>query len=152
MNRRTLIVLTIGVCAGFQGCGPRVATGERVDTVPASGILLFKGEPLPGFQVTVMPTSAPRVAIGISDAEGKFVLGTNGSGDGCPTGMCKVAVVWNPSTGEPENAGSEQIIDDPRKLPKAPVEIPKKYSNPETSGLFIEVPPGGTKDLKIELE
>jgi hypothetical protein len=42
-------------------------------------------------------------------------------------------------------------IDDPAEMPKPPVEIPAKYSNPETSGLTQDVPAGGVTDLKIDL-
>lgn len=128
--------------------GP-VATDEP--SVAASGIVTFKGQPLSGYQVVLMPEGDRRPAMGVTDAEGKFVLGTNAPGDGAPPGKSKVAVVWaGPET--TVDAVDQSAIDDPSKMPKPSVVIPEKFSNPETSGLTAEVPEAGTSELKFELQ
>ena len=128
--------------------GP-VATDEP--SVAASGIVTFKGQPLAGYQVVLMPEGNRRPAMGITDAEGKFVLGTNAPGDGAPPGKSKVAIVW----AGPEStvdAVDQSAIDDPSKMPKPSVAIPDKFSNPETSELTADVPDAGTSELKFELQ
>lgn len=143
------------VCAAVvfaAGCSRRpgpVAEIEKV--VPVEGILTFQGKPLEGYQVTFIPVDGRRPATGVTDASGKFVLGTNRTGDGAPPGKHKVAVVWAgpTSAGEP---GAETVIDNPAKLPKPTVQIPSKYAKADSSGLTQEVPPGGIKDLKIDLK
>ena len=135
----------------LTGCSSRYEyRAETIDTVPVSGTLTFKGQPLEYYQVIFFPADGVRVAAGVTDANGKFSLGTNDGGDGAPSGICKVAVnfVGPPTT---DAGGNEQIIDDPSKLPKPKVKIPSKYNDPEKSGLIQEVPATGLSDLKIDL-
>lgn len=135
----------------LSGCSEQVGpVGEVIEVVPASGIVTFQGKPLAGFQVTFMPVSGDRPSIGVSDATGKFVLGTNDAGDGAVAGANKVAVVWSPPELVDDTTAS--VIDDPKKMPKPPVVIPAKYHNPETSGITQEVPAAGTSELKIDLQ
>jgi hypothetical protein len=143
--------LALVMLASVGGCGGEYATSEIVDTAPVSGTLTYKGQPLEYYQVVFMPVDGTRVAAGVTDAEGKFKMGTNDGGDGAPPGEAKVAVsfVGPPSTGE---AGLEQVIDDPSKLPKPKIKIPAKYGDPETSGLTQTVPPEGITDLKLDLK
>jgi hypothetical protein len=110
----------------------------------------YRGRPLDGYQVTFMPTDGRRPALGVTDAAGKFTLGTNAADDGAPPGAHKVAFVWvPPRTGEP---GQETITDNLAKLPKPKVKIPEKYSDPERSGITQEVPKRGATDLKFDLQ
>lgn len=150
MSSRVILSLCVMLSLSLSGCSQPVGpVGEVIAVVPASGIVTFKGKPIEGFQVTFMPVSGARPSIGVSDASGKFVLGTNGTGDGAVVGANKVAVVWSPpELADDTTAGA---IDDPSKMPKAPVEIPEKYHNPETSGITLDVPESGTSELKIDL-
>lgn len=135
----------------FMGCTQQVGpVGEVVEVVDASGTVTFQGKPLEGFTVTFMPVSGERPATGISDASGHFKLGTNDAGDGAVAGSNKVAVTWAGPAGFDDLTASP--IDNPAEMPKPPVEIPANYSNPETSGIVIEVPASGADDLKIELK
>jgi hypothetical protein len=101
--------------------------------------------------VTFLSKDAPRSATGTTDAAGHFELGTNDVGDGAAPGRHSVAIVWAGPADEVV-PGNEQIIDDPAQLPKPPIEIPKKYGNPETSGLVQDVPEGGVQGLTIDLK
>jgi len=132
-----------------RGPGP-VAVIEKV--VPVSGTLTYQGKPLEGFQVALIPTDGRRPAIGVTDAAGKFTLGTNRAGDGAPPGSHKVAVVWVGPPSTEDNSVQGPVIDNPALLPKPPVKIPAKYASAESSGLTQEVPKGGLKDLKIDLK
>jgi hypothetical protein len=135
----------------ITGCSSDPNAQTHIEkVVPVSGTLTYQGKPLEFYQVTFMPTEGQRVATGVTDAAGKFTMGTNDKGDGAPPGTHKVAFVW---VGPPSNveAGQEQIIDDPSRLPKPSVKIPEKYSDPEKSGIRQEVPPSGLDDLKFDL-
>lgn len=147
LNACCIVLLCLSVGCGSDP-GP---VAKEEPSVPASGMVTFKGKPLPEFQVVLMPIDGRRPATGVTDAEGKFVLGTNTPGDGAPAGLSKVGIVW----AGPEQTGDavdQSAIDDPSKMPKPPVVIPMKYSNPETSELTAEVPASGTSDLKFELQ
>ena len=148
MRRFVRLVLITSLLAA-SGCGSEKAHIEKV--VPVSGTLTYQGKPLEFYQVTFMPEDGRRPAIGVTDATGKFTMGTNTTNDGAPPGPTKIAVVW---VGPPSNSqpGSETIIDDPSKLPKPKIKIPEKYNDPAKSGLSQDVPSGGLSDLKLELK
>jgi hypothetical protein len=140
-------LLTIGLLFAYAGCG---SSSDIEKAVPVSGTVTFQGKPLEGYQVTFMPTDGRRPAIGVTDAAGKFTLGTNNVGDGAPPGMSKVAFVWvPPSVGAP---GQEAINDNPANLPKPKVKIPDHYADSEKSGITQDVPSRGISDLKFELK
>jgi hypothetical protein len=134
-----------GGCTGYS----QKANIEKA--VPAAGTLTYQGKPLESYQVTLIPTDGRRPATGITDAAGKFTLGTNNIGDGAPPGTHNVAIVWSPPRPAGE-MGQETINDNPANMPKPKVKIPDKYANPEKSGIVLEVPAGGAKDLKIDVK
>ena len=116
-------------------------------TVSASGKLTLNGTPLEFYQVMFFPTDG-RPAAGITDAEGKFVLGTNITADGAMVGSHRVAVNW---VGPPSTDPNEGVMEFSSPPPPT-VEIDPKYTNPETSGLVVEVPDAGSEELKVELQ
>src|SRR5438876_8474569 len=133
------------------GCGGYSQRAHLENVVPAAGALTYQGKPLESYQVTLLPTDGRRPATGITDAAGKFTLGTNNVGDGAPPGQHKVAIVWSPPRQAGE-MGQEPINDNPATMPKPKVNIPSKYNNPETSGIELEVPRSGSSELKIQLQ
>jgi hypothetical protein len=145
VKANSFLVFLICLCAG---CSSNYSPQAEVfATVKAEGQLLFKGKPLPGFLVSLHPADGQRTASGVTDTEGRFTLGTNTLGDGAIVGNHKVSVVWQP----PEDDGLGSTVDDPRKLPKAPVQLPPALSSPDTSQLTLDVPEGGSSQLKIEI-
>lgn len=120
----TAFALALGVAAG---CGP-----DRPDVVPASGQVLIDGQPLPHGFVQVLPENARPATGPVKD--GRFVLTTFEPGDGVVPGRHRVAVLASEAEG-----GTGQRWH-----------APKKYADPETSGLEIEVAEP-TEDLRIEL-
>jgi hypothetical protein len=152
MLREMLLVVALAFAALLVGCDPSTGPKATVEAVvPVSGTLTYMGSPLENYQISFLPSDGRRPAIGTTDATGRFTMGTNLAGDGAPPGTHKVTVVWSPPT-PPDGAGQETVIDDPALLPKPNVQIPAKYSSPETSGLTQEVPVGGLKDLRIDLQ
>jgi hypothetical protein len=147
-SARLLVVLLV---AGLSGCGSGVEMKPTLERVaPVSGTLTYKGQPLESYQVIFLPTDGRRPGVGVTDAAGKFKLGTNDVGDGAPLGANKVSLAFaSPSS---DDSASASPIDDPALLPKPKISIPSKYGNPETSGLTQEVPSGGLSDLKLDLK
>jgi hypothetical protein len=141
----TAVVLIGGLTGCSSGSGLEVE-----ETVPVSGTATFQGKPLPGYLVTFVPNDGRRSAGGLTDDQGKFILGTNESGDGCPPGPCKISVVWG---GPPqEEPGQEVLIDDPRKRPKQPIDLPQKFADPAQSGLEVVVPEEGLENYTLAIE
>ena len=141
-------LLLVAFC-GILGCAPAQPTGKVVATVPAKGVLIYQGKPLPFHSVLVVPEK-DRSAIGMTDQDGQFVLGTNRPNDGAVPGSHRVAVsyVGNPEE-DPMSKGLVEIGTSP---PPPKIKIDKKYQNPETSGIVVEIPPSGTDKIQIELK
>lgn len=136
-----LSALFVGCSSGY---GPQA---EQVATVPASGTITWKGQPLSSFRITLHPPGNQRPAAGVSDADGRFVLGTNAPSDGAVVGTHKVSVIWE----QPVDDGLGTAPVDAAAL-KPPVDLPAKFANPETSGLTLEVPAGGSSSLQLALQ
>jgi hypothetical protein len=134
----------------LAGCGSDPGPqAEPENVVPVSGTLTYKGQPLEYFQITFLPADGRRPAMGVTDAAGKFTLGTNALNDGAPPGQNKVSVVFVGPP--PPDSATETPSDDPALLPKPKIKIPNKYAQAETSELTQEVPEQGITDLKIDL-
>ena len=131
----------------LAGCGGGQPTAEIIPTVPAEGVLSYQGNPLEFHEIVVIP-EGERPAIGVSDEQGRFALGTNDVGDGAVVGTHPVAVryVGPPST-DPEEGVMKFTPPPPPK-----VKIDRKYHDPTTSGITVAIPEKGDTDLKIDLK
>jgi len=144
-SRRQIALGLAATLLCVTGCSSDEAAVNE-PTVDAAGTVTYKGQPLEYHRVMVHP-EGHRVGSGISDAQGKFVLGTNSAGDGAVEGKHKVSVVY---VGPPVDPNVDAATLPPPPAPK--VKIPAKYNKPETSGVTVEIPTGGNEDLKIDLQ
>jgi hypothetical protein len=147
MNVERLCIVWLAL--GLFGCGGSdLGRPTLEDVVPVNGTVTYQGQPLENFQVTFRPTDGRKPGVAITDADGKFKLGTNKLDDGCPPGPCKVGVAFAP----PGDDGLGEPIDDPSKLPKPKVKVPAKLANPDTSDITVDVPQKGLKDYALDLK
>ncbi len=116
------------------GCGPR---GPSVATV--KGKVLLNGQPLTKGQVGTIP-SAGRGANGIIQPDGSFELNTFRKGDGALIGTHKVGVAAFEGGAKGPEGGNGKLL------------VPQRYTNPETSGLTIEVKADGDNAPVLELK
>ncbi len=134
--------------AFFTGCSSGYAPqAEQSASVPASGVVTWKGQPLAGFRITLHPADNQRPAAGVSDDGGRFVLGTNSESDGAVSGTHRVSVIWE----QPVDDGLGSAPAAPAGL-KPPVDLPAKFASPETSGLTLDVPSEGSSSLQLTLQ
>lgn len=135
----------------MAGCGGP----DRPSLVKASGKVTLDGKPVEGAMVFLtLATPDPkykRPARATTDAQGVFSPGTYGDGkDGLPLGKYKVGVQKTEFAEKvPENFNSENPGATPVKMRWL---IPKAYSDPETSGLRVEVTSSGMTPPEIQLE
>src|SRR5947207_1522504 len=125
-----LWVFVLVFSTSFVGCsrkGPVIA--------PVKGRVLLDGQPMTTGSVITLPT-AGRGAKSFIQRDGTFQLGTFGATDGAIVGAHKVAVV---AYDRPANAGPESG--------NGKLLVPQQYTNPESSGLAIDVPPEGNNDV-----
>lgn len=131
----TLALAIVGIALILiVGCGPKHPSMASV-----KGKVLLNGQPMTSGSVGTVPT-AGRGAHSDIHSDGTFELHTYSAGDGALIGKHKVAVVAYDATGgkTPESEYGKLIV-------------PKRYANYETSGLTIDVQPGGNDDVVLEL-
>ncbi len=119
------VLLAISLC----GCGD-----GRPERVPLSGVVLIDGEPLTHGFIQVMPENA-RAAQSPLDSEGRFQLSTFDEQDGVVPGTHKVAVIAVESLSAVEQKWH----------------APKKYMDPDESGLTITVPEDSSEPVTLNL-
>ncbi|MBX6313671.1 MAG: hypothetical protein IRY99_12245 [Isosphaeraceae bacterium] len=112
-----------------SGCGR--STPERPETVPLSGKVTYKGQPIPKGTVTFQADSGP-VATGQIQPDGTYRMTTFEPGDGVVLGHHRVAIIAN--TEDPTlMPGSSPGYRAPKDL------IPASYGDPRTSNLEANV-------------
>jgi len=140
--------LTAIVALVATGCSRSSQCPEIYDTVSASGILTYKQQPLANYCVTFFQ-EGKRPAQGLTDAQGRFTLGTNERGDGAPLGVHKVTVAFAAeSPVDVASATAEEIV---KATPRPKVKIPTKYISRDKTDLVVEIPRTGSTELKVNL-
>lgn len=120
------VAVAVLALAGCGGGGPKM--------VPVAGTVTIDGQPLSFGQIQVLPTGW-RPASSPIGSDGRFMLTTTVSGDGCPIGTHTVVIL-----------ASESIGPEAMKW-----HTPKKYADPKASGLTATIT-GPMDNLKIELK
>jgi hypothetical protein len=130
--------LAVGlVLVMISGCGGGRDPDEP-PTVRVSGTLTVDGKPVSQGAVYFHPAKG-RPATGIVK-NGKFTLTTYDEGDGAIPGKNRVSV--NVVEEVPTRGGDT----------KSKSLIPLKFTNPDLSGLQLEIPESGYKNLEIDLK
>lgn len=114
-----LLVALIPLGLALSGCGP-----DYPETVPVSGTVTLGGQPVTGASIVFTPEAGDQ-ATATTDSSGQFQLSTYRLADGAAPGHYRVTVAK--TTVEP---GEEE---------KVVFLVPKKYGNPDTSGLECDV-------------
>jgi hypothetical protein len=152
--------LALTACCYLVGCN-----GSNPSTSPVSGVVTLDGKAVEGASVVFNPVDpALRPAMGITDAQGKYVLGTFKADDGAMPGQYKVTVTkyWSEAgdspydkPAEPEAKPAKEMTDEEQraayqeayknapkgppkggaKAPKSGNHLPKAYESADTSGL-----------------
>jgi hypothetical protein len=149
LNCLALVVLAVA------GCNRRVDdawTRMRPPVHPAVGVVMYEGKPLDGATVMLESESTDeksrgKVAIGHTDAGGRFRVRTYKEYEGAVAGPHRVSVTkFEYSENKPPNA--DPNIDYPR-LEK--LLVPEQYTSFETSGLTATVAAEGPNSFRFEL-
>jgi hypothetical protein len=143
------------VCGLLVGGGCSREAGPK--TVPASGKVLYNGQPVAGAKVAFLGDGNSLPALGITDKNGEFELTTRDPGDGAVPGKHVVtvskAVPGKKQTGPADNSmeaavarGKEAESDQPSLSL-----LPDHYAIASQSGLQQTVSESGKNYFTIEL-
>jgi hypothetical protein len=126
--------LTLGLVAGFAGCGdPNAASSIKVYPVKGQ-VLLPDGKPLKSGRAVLVSTEKGMEFTGEVGSDGNFAIKTS-YGDGAPEGTYKVRIEYDdpnqvPAKGKPSRRNVSN-------LPFSP-----KFTDESTSDLSVTVKPG----------
>ncbi len=139
-----LWVLVIALAASSltsAGCSSRVDkwAAKRPKTYPAAGRVLWDGKPEEGIVVSLDSNVHNVSAIAITDSTGAFKLKTFKTGDGTVAGEHAVRL-------------EKRIVKDPSaEIVVEVIVLPKKYADPNTSGLTATVVEKGPNEFTFEV-
>lgn len=130
------------VLGTLAGCGNQpVSSG--LQTVPVRGLVTRAGQPVPDAVVTFQPVQGSHVAIGRTDAAGRYSLSTVQPDDGALPGEYHVQIVKYEEQETPVEEGATPPL---KNL------LPAKYATPQTSGLAATVGGTGANTFDFNLE
>jgi len=143
------VVTFVAGCSGDSG--PK--------TVPASGVVTYKGQRVAEANVSFLGDGTIRPAVAVTDDKGEFVLTTSRSGDGAVAGRHAVTVIKSVEPPKKASSAGSMSMEDAAKAAEEPPNqgktlylVPEKYSLPGTSGLSYEVKSGEENHFEINLE
>ena len=157
MNRSLILALVLGTpylvgCDGASG---------RPDLHKVTGTVTFKGEPVEGANIT-FASATSRSASGVTDASGKFALGTFDTNDGAVAGEHTVTIVKVAAEGQSgeitqanamemmaKNVGAMSSGKTAEQKPE--MVLPAKYADAKTSGEKRTVSAADSNDFKFDL-
>lgn len=151
MTRTAKAIGTLALAAGvLTGCAkvpPQI--------VPAEGVVLLNGQPLPNADVRFVPMiqgfGAEYIAAGTTDEQGRFKLTCNGRPGACACEN-RVTVSEAPLPDKLRGMSAESQMAASRYLAALKNRpIPERYANLAQSPLVVTVAPGQTAyDLKLD--
>ena len=143
------LVVVLAGCSGPGSVGPK--------TVPASGKVTYKNQPVEGAVVSFLGDASTKPAMGMTDSSGEFFLTTGSKpGDGAVPGTYRVTVTKIIGSAKPATKGPTSM-EDAAKAAQAPAPtkplsmLPEKYNAVESSGLQFTVKAGAKNEFPIEL-
>lgn len=147
------LILTLAT-AGLLCAGCSSEDG-RPETYPVTGIVTLDNNPVDGATVTFVPKDggtqaqgSAQAATAVTGADGSYSIGTFATGDGAVPGeyLVKVAKYSAPKQQQPvgdDPESQKQAFLQSRQGAQQPTgpknELPEKYADEKTSGLFVTV-------------
>lgn len=115
-------------------------------TFNVTGKVTYKNQPVEGASVVLVANGGGQGAMGNTDADGNYTVGTFGVGDGAVAGSYNVKVFKYEMVAEPPNDGDimteeeeEEEYTGAEEVEEAGNLLPSKYENPTTSGFSVTV-------------
>jgi hypothetical protein len=147
---------TVGRCGwvllaalAVAGCSESgVSSQEKLQPVPVSGRVAYRGKPLGNVSVSFQSIDGKVCAMGTTDATGAFRLTTYAPDDGAPAGSYKVTVAASGTAREVEPG----VIAPMPEETTTGSPIPARYADPTKSDLTADVKESGTNRFTFELK
>lgn len=146
--KRSLVGLAI-VSAALAGCGPK-----HTPTVPVTGKVTFKGQPVEGASVAFFLDGSGTPAVGTTKSDGTFDLTSHEPGDGAQEGQHKVTVtkVESNAPAVPAGESMEAALKRGQTKVTETMALPPDYADAGKTTLSFSVKKGEKNHFDIELK
>ena len=152
--RLCLLCAGLAVFLGLAGCEPE-SRRDGPEMVKVTGTLTLDGEPVDGGHIRFSPEGNGPAAFAETDSRGRYQLRTYDPGDGAIPGNYRISVTKEVTEGvvefESQQEREEYLKKNGRPNRKVTNALPKKFANPDTSGLTAEISLAGSKRVDLEL-
>lgn len=142
--KRALIGLPLLLAVAMGGCGKKPVNGLAVYAV--RGKVAYQGRPAANFRVAFHPATTwagPQFApSGVTDSEGRFIIGSYKADDGAPAGEYAVTFTW------PKHLNT---MDDDSGAPEVD-QLRGQYADPQKSTFQVSVREGQNELQPFELK
>ena len=139
MGRLSIKTALLAAAAGVVWVGCSGDDGPQMAKV--NGVVLVGGQPARNFAVQFHPSVGP-LSVGVTDADGRFVLTTKTPGDGAVVGQHQVALIYIDPNISLEVTGFEALKNSPIEL---------KYAQPDAAGLTATVEPDIENSFRFDI-
>lgn len=145
MTVSRMAALLLGILFLTTGCSE---ANKNPPTFNVTGKVTYKNKPVADATVVLVAESADgKGAVGNTDADGNYSVGTFGTGDGAVSGEYKVKVFKYEMVAEPPNDGDdimteeeeEEIYNGVEEVEEGGNLLPSKYEDPYKSGFTVTV-------------
>lgn len=138
----------MAILALLPGCA-----GENpLGTVPARGMVTFKGQPIAGATVTFVGEGDTKTATAITGSDGRFELATLNFAGAMPGKYAVLVEKFETPPDQTQTGSMEEAAQNAgRPLPRAKRLLPAKYSDTAKTPLQMEVKAGQTNNFDLEL-
>lgn len=155
----TLIMVGMPLIARMQPKPPNDPWFKlRPPTYESGGRVLHNGKPIKGavvcFTSTFENPHRTYSAMGVTNADGRFLLNAFRGVIGAPAGLQRVSIQYMVPTGRVFHdpmLENEPLYDEDLGFPEMASGIPRHYSDAETSGLTVTITEDGPNDFLFEL-
>ena len=148
MNHSCIRLFCLAAVISVLGC----SGGSGIYTVPVTGKVTYKGQPVDGARVSFIGKGSAKTATGVSGPDGTYTLMTLDAKGAMP-GSYNVVV---DKTDMPAELTKETSMEEAEKQGTKPLAQPKavlpaKYSDPANTPLKFEVKDSGENSINLEL-
>lgn len=140
--------LSLIAIVGCGGTSDDKWTKSRPATYPVTGMVIFKGNPLPNATVVFSSQGEnPTAAVGRTDEQGAFSLTTFNDQDGAVAGEHQVLITATKIKGPPPGANLDEVDPTVTEISL----IPQKFGEPGKSGLSATVTESGPNQFFFDV-
>lgn len=147
MIAREILFVIVLAALPAMGCNRGGVTGS----VPVTGTVTYKGQPVAGATVTFISGGDARTAVAVTDRAGRYQLTTLDSAGAMPGNYAVVVTKTDISLDSDKPISMDEAAQNRGKAIEPKQLLPSKYGDPSKTPLKFEVQPGRKNKFDLQL-